>query len=181
MGHQVGVVTNDQAEDLVDTQTFRSQGVSVEEIPGACFCCSFNSLTDAVERLSQSDRPDTILGEPVGSCTDLVATVVQPLKHLYGDRYVVTPLVTLLDPHRAEKILTRAPKGGFSPKAAYIYEKQLEEADVIAINKIDSLSTEERENMIQLIEEKYPGKPVLCVSARTGEGFDDLVETFVVF
>ena len=32
-------------------------------------------------------RPDLILAEPVGSCTDLVATVVQPLRDLYGQRF----------------------------------------------------------------------------------------------
>src|SRR5262245_17627515 len=43
-GLRVGVVTNDQAHDLVDTNTFRRQGLAVEEVPGACFCCRFDEL-----------------------------------------------------------------------------------------------------------------------------------------
>src|SRR5881392_833569 len=86
-GQKVGLVTNDQAQDLVDTQSLRSQGFSVEEVPGACFCCRFDDLVAKVEQLQASERPDVILAEPVGSCTDLVATVVQPLKDLYGSRF----------------------------------------------------------------------------------------------
>src|SRR5262245_12488017 len=82
-GQRVGVVTNDQADDLVDTNSLRSQGFPVEEVAGACFCCKFDDLVDKVGKLSETDRPDVILAEPVGSCTDLVATVVQPMRDLY--------------------------------------------------------------------------------------------------
>src|SRR3954463_2207111 len=83
-GRRVGLVTNDQAQNLVDTSSLRAQGFPVEEVPGACFCCRFDDLTARVAALSKSERPDVILAEPVGSCTDLVATVVQPLKDLYA-------------------------------------------------------------------------------------------------
>ncbi len=43
-GNRVGFVTNDQAQDLVDTKTFRAQGLATEEVPGACFCCRFDDL-----------------------------------------------------------------------------------------------------------------------------------------
>ncbi len=35
-GRQVGIITNDQATDLVDTHSLRSQGFNVGEVPGAC-------------------------------------------------------------------------------------------------------------------------------------------------
>ena len=38
MGQRVGLVTNDQAQDLVDTNSLRSQGFAVQEVAGACFC-----------------------------------------------------------------------------------------------------------------------------------------------
>ncbi len=78
-GLNVAIVTNDQATDLVDTNSLRSQGFNVGEVAGSCFCCNFNELTATVERLGKAARPDVVLAEPVGSCTDLVATVVRPL------------------------------------------------------------------------------------------------------
>ena len=68
-GRRVGIVTNDQAHDLVDTNAFRSQGFATQEVPGACFCCRFDELVDRVGSLEASERPDVILAEPVGSCT----------------------------------------------------------------------------------------------------------------
>src|SRR5438552_3128906 len=66
-GQKVGIVTNDQATDLVDTNSLRAQGFDVGEVPGACFCCNFNKLTETVEHLEKSARPDVVLAELVGS------------------------------------------------------------------------------------------------------------------
>src|SRR2546428_772999 len=79
-GLRVALVTNDQAQNLVDTSSLRAQGFRVAEVPGACFCCRFDELITRVQELAADERPNVILAEPVGSCTDLVATVVQPLK-----------------------------------------------------------------------------------------------------
>src|SRR3954452_2817885 len=139
-GRRVGIVTNDQAQDLVDTNSLRSQGFPVEEVAGACFCCRFDDLVGKVGRLQEGERPDVILAEPVGSCTDLVATVVQPLRDLYGERFEVAPYPVRFKPSHGLRILKGEPAGGFSPKAAYIFTKQLEEADAIVINRIDELA-----------------------------------------
>src|SRR5437667_4979688 len=93
-----------------------------------------------VDDLKQAGRPDVVLAEPVGSCTDLVATVVQPLKDLYGDRFQVAPYAVLFKPSHGLRILRDDKSAGFSPKAAYIFRKQLEEADAIAINRIDEMT-----------------------------------------
>jgi Ni2+-binding GTPase involved in maturation of urease and hydrogenase len=173
-GLRVGVITNDQADNLVDTHNFRTQGLAAAEIPGGCFCCRFDALTAAAGRLAEAERPDVLLAEPVGSCTDLVATVVQPLKRLYADRYEVAPYPVLLDPVRARKILTGERLGGFSPKVAYIFHKQLEEADALVVNKADTLSAADRDDLKALLRHHYPEKEVLFLSARTGEGLDAL-------
>ncbi len=175
-GQRIGLVTNDQAQDLVDTKSLRAQGFAVEEVPGACFCCRFDDLVSKVERLQVEERPDVIMAEPVGSCTDLVATVVQPLKDLYGDRFQVAPYPVLFKPSHGLRILRNEAGGGFSQKAAYIFRKQLEEADAIAINRIDELSQEALQELTGLVAAEYPGTPILRVSAQTGQGFQELVE-----
>jgi Ni2+-binding GTPase involved in maturation of urease and hydrogenase len=179
-GQKIGIVTNDQATDLVDTNSLRAQGFDVGEVPGACFCCNFNKLAETVQELGQAGSPDIILAEPVGSCTDLVATVVRPWQQLFGRSFDVAPYAVLLKPSHGSRILRGAgagqAKGGFSPQAAYIFTKQLEEADLIVINRIDELSAAEADELTSLLQEKYPGTPVLRMSAKTGAGFDALVE-----
>ena len=104
-GLRVGLITNDQGSDLVDSAMLRSQGYAVEEISGGCFCCRFNSLLSAARKLDESERPDVFLAEPVGSCTDLVATVSYPLRRIYGNDFRISPLSVLVDPVRAERVL----------------------------------------------------------------------------
>jgi Ni2+-binding GTPase involved in maturation of urease and hydrogenase len=175
-GKSVGIVTNDQAADLVDTHLLRSQGHLVGEVAGACFCCHFNDLIGTVENLEAAARPDYILAEPVGSCTDLVATVVQPLVQLYQGRFEVAPYGVILKPSHGLRILKPRQKSGFSPKAAYIFRKQLEEADFVLINRIDELSTSEADELAALVAAEFPDTPQLRISAKTGEGCDALVE-----
>lgn len=173
-GLRVGIVTNDQATDLVDTNTLRSQGFDVGEVAGACFCCHFNELIDTLGSLKEvkgCEPPDVILAEPVGSCTDLVATVIQPLKKLYDAEFTIAPYCVILKPSHGKRILGGG-TGGFSPKAAYILEKQLEEADAVLLNRIDDLSVAEADEIAALVSERFPNTPILRVSARTGEGFD---------
>jgi hypothetical protein len=172
-GLRVGLVTNDQAQDLVDTNSLRAQGFPVQEVPGACFCCKFDELVARAGDLQAAERPDIILAEPVGSCTDLVATVVQPLKALYGGRFHVAPYTVLFKPSHGLRIL-RNEGAGFSPKAAYIFRKQLEEADAIVVNRADELSPEAVRELKGLLSDQFPGTPVIVVSAKSGLSFDAL-------
>src|SRR5258708_7451642 len=175
-GQRVGVVTNDQAEDLADTNSLRAQGFSVEEVAGACFCCRFDDLVGKVGTLGKDERPDVILAEPVGSCTDLVATVVQPLRDLYGKQFEVAPYPVLFKPSHGLRILRNEENSGFSPKAAYIFRKQLEEADAIVINRVDELDPAALAELSGLVAKEFPGVPVLKMSAKTGQGFEALTE-----
>src|SRR3954454_4724314 len=104
-GLKVGLITNDQGSQLVDTAMLSSRGFAVEEIPGGCFCCRFNSLVEAARKLSRETRPDLFIAEPVGSCTDLVATVTYPLRRIYGNEFTIAPLSVLVDPSRASRML----------------------------------------------------------------------------
>ena len=175
-GLNVGIITNDQATDLVDTNSLRAQGFRVGEVAGACFCCNFNELMETAKNLSDDQRPDILLAEPVGSCTDLVATVIQPIKHLFDAEFVIAPYTVILKPSHGRKVLKNEKRAGFSPKAAYILKKQLEEADAILINRIDELSTEEVDELSQLLQEHHPDVPTLKISAKTGAGFEELLE-----
>jgi len=172
-GRRVGLITNDQGQELVDTAMLRSKGFATEEIPGGCFCCRFNSLVDAAERLSEATRPDVFIAEPVGSCTDLVATVTYPLRRMYGDQFRIAPLSVLLDPVRALRIFGLQAGGSFSQKVIYIYKKQLEEADFIVVSKSELLDPEQRVGLKKAIVSEFPKAEVLFASVRTGDGLEE--------
>ena len=171
-GMRVGLITNDQSVGLVDTAVLGHDQFAVEEITGGCFCCRFNSLIEASEKLSRDARPDVFIAEPVGSCTDLIAAVSFPLRKIYGNNYRVAPLSVLVDPVRAERILGIQNGNSFSPKVRYVYGKQLEEAEIIAINKCDVLSQERQDRLEAELRRAYPKAEIVRISAREGTGLE---------
>jgi Ni2+-binding GTPase involved in maturation of urease and hydrogenase len=171
-GLRCGLIANDQSTGLVDTKLLRSRGYAVEEIAGGCFCCRFDSLSEAAARLTAETRPDVFVAEPVGSCTDLVATVSYPLRRIYGDRFQVAPLSVMVDPLRAARILGLERGPSFSRKVVYVYLKQLEEADLILVNKCDRIDELRRERLRGALRERFPRAEVLACSAREGQGLE---------
>src|SRR5215472_6285655 len=169
-GTRVGLITNDQSFGLVDTALLSSKGMPVEEITGGCFCCRFQSLMDAAGKLNEVSAPEVFIAEPVGSCTDLRAAVSYPLRRFYGEDYEIAPLSVLVDPIRAGRILGLDSGKAFSEKVLYVYDKQLEEADIIVINKTDLLDSAKLEQLRSALAARYPKAQIVAISARTGEG-----------
>ena len=174
-GHRVGLITNDQGKELVDTAMLRSRGFATEEIPGGCFCCRFNSLVEAADALVRRQAPDVLIAEPVGSCTDLVATVSLPLGQIYGDRFTIAPLSVVVDPLRAERVLGLA-ESRLSEHVAYIYRKQLEEAEIIVVNKVDLIDAERLGRLRSALAAVAPQAVIHECSAREGKGLEPWFE-----
>jgi hypothetical protein len=108
--------------------------------------------------------PDVIFAEPVGSCTDLSATVLQPLNREHRAMFELAPYTVLVDPKRAEEF--RAP--GADPDQAFLFESQISEADLVAFTKCDLYTG-------------FPGlgRPARRLSARTGEGIAEWIDSLL--
>ena len=169
-GHTVGMITNDQASGLVDTSILETTAGRVVEIPGGCFCCNFQDLIAAIHSIG-TEEIDILLAEPVGSCTDLVATVINPLRTMYADEFDVAPLTVMLDPGRVRTYLDDG-AGALPEEVQYIFRMQVEEADLILLNKTDTLSDDETARLVDELERRVGRRPVLPVSAENGTGVD---------
>ncbi|MCW8129424.1 MAG: cobalamin biosynthesis protein P47K [Planctomycetota bacterium] len=169
-GKRVGIVTNDQAQNLVDTELLRREGFGVEEVAGGCFCCRFSDLLGSSKRLLESYKPDVLLCEPVGSCTDLAATVLRPMQQFLKGRLDVAPYSVLVDPQRLKQMLEQGKRSPLSDKVLYIYNKQLEEADLIVLNKVDALPAEAFEALRKRLSDAFPRANVLALSALNEQG-----------
>ena len=96
-----------------------------------------------------------------------------PLRRMYGERFHIAPYSVLVDPVRAERILGLAAGKSFSPKVVYIYRKQLEEADVIVVNKLDTLDEGRANRLTAALRGEFPQAKVVCTSARNGTGIGE--------
>lgn len=171
-GKRVGLITNDQAPELVDTAFLLQKEVTVAEVSGSCFCCNFNGLISALKQVRDDANADVIVAEPVGSCTDLSATVVQPLKENMRGELLVSPLSVMADPGRLTDILNGG-NAGLHPSAAYIFRKQLEESDIILISKTDLLSASELEKLKERVTMQYPDSEVMSISSVSKSGMEE--------
>ncbi|TDD66269.1 hypothetical protein E1262_22595 [Jiangella aurantiaca] len=174
-GHRVAVVTNDQGEQLVDTSVAALTSDDVAEVTGGCFCCRFEDLesvvTAAIER-----GADTVLAEAVGSCTDLQATVIRPLRRRYGAGLTVAPLVAVVDPLRHAGLGRSLGLSDERSDLAYLYDRQLADAEVVALNKIDAIPRLDVDQVAAGLRRRCPHALVLECSAATGEGLAALVD-----
>jgi len=127
-GLKCAAILDDQGSDLVDTAYASAQGLTSNEVTGGCFCCRFSDLMDKAHQL-RAFASDVIFIEPVGSCTDLSATILQPLKHEFANTYRLAPLTIVIDPARAVDLS--------DPNMAFLFERQCAEADLIVFNKSD--------------------------------------------
>jgi Ni2+-binding GTPase involved in maturation of urease and hydrogenase len=177
-GRQVAVVTNDQGTELVDTRLVRSRLDAVAEVTGGCFCCRFDDLMGVVNELLTSGTADTVIAEAVGSCTDLQATVIRPLRKYHGDQFSVAPLTTIVDPGRLRAFARAAARGEPESDLSYLFGKQLDEADVIAVNKTDLLDEGDLAAVITALAKQRPAATVVPYSARTGAGLAELARAW---
>src|ERR1700733_6918958 len=130
-GLRSAMVWNDQGNDLVDSRLAALSGAHSGEVTGGCFCCRLSQLIDAIDDL-RAHAPDVIFAEPVGSCTDLSATVLRPLLE-YSETYQLAPLTVLVDPLRARSMLEE----DADLDMRFLFDKQLQEADLVCFTKSD--------------------------------------------
>jgi hypothetical protein len=130
-GLRPAMIWNDQGIDLVDSQHAALSGAQSGEVTGGCFCCRLTDLLDAMTAL-RTYAPDVIFAEPVGSCTDLAATVLRPLLE-YSETYQLAPFTVLIDPGRARAMS----QPDADPEMLYLFEKQWQEADLVCFTKSD--------------------------------------------
>ena len=133
-GEAASVITNDQGTLLVDTAFLRGSHPT-REVTGGCFCCRYDQL---VELLAEAGRDGAkhVFAEAVGSCADLVATVVRPLLGSAAgpvDRVSFTAMVDA-------RLLIRLRAGEplpWSGDVAYLFREQLREAPLLVASKWD--------------------------------------------
>ncbi|MEG0377427.1 MAG: GTP-binding protein, partial [Eubacterium sp.] len=129
IGNTVGLITNDQTDYLVDTQYVQDKDLAVTELTGSCFCCNYPGFAEQVDKMRAEDF---ILAEPVGSCTDLVSTIMKPSKEGKAGELSVLPLSVVVEPARLRDFMNNNTQA-FSEGVYYIMDKQMEEADFIVL------------------------------------------------
>jgi G3E family GTPase len=166
-GDYVAVITNDQGSRLVDGLVFQQAGIPEKQVAGGCFCCNYRALEDNIGFLSHTYKPDHVFAEAVGTCTDVVATVVKPLQRSL-DKVGKVSLTTIADA-RLIWMMVKENKP-LADDISYIYYKQLEEAELVILNKADLTDRFQMMEVNEFLDRKFPGKKIIEQNSRLESG-----------
>jgi G3E family GTPase len=160
-GTTVGVITNDQGIKLVDGYFFKNLGIPERQVGNGCFCCNYNDLDKSIGELVEEHQPEVIFAESVGTCTDIVATVMKPISRYR--KVSGLSLTTVVDARLLEMIVSG--RKLFDEEVEYIFFKQIEEAGIILINKMDLIGKEGLDKIEKYLNDRHPGKKLIAQSS----------------
>ena len=160
----VAIITNDQGDVLVDTEFTKDAGFDTREILGGCFCSNFNEFVSSARTLVSSGRPDIIIAEPIGTSTNLMGSVVAPLRSLYPDEFDVAPFTVVVDCIRAADILS-GPKERSVESVDLIPAHQIREAEVIVLSKTDMIRPDAVAKIKDELKKILPGAEIIETSS----------------
>ena len=174
-GHSAIIANDLGAKNLVDADYTRTADVAINEITGDCICYVTEDLVSHIDRLA-NDGANIVISDIPGCGVGALNHVYVTLTQDYPDKYDLLPLVCLVDPIRLRMILPETADIHLPEEMRFVLNAQLAEADVIVLNKCDLIDDAEREADLAFIRAAYPDTPVMAMSARTGEGVDEVVD-----
>ena len=174
-GNKVGIIANDLGANLVDTNLTQISGCTVEEIASGCICYQMDNTIDRIRRLRDKDGADFVMSDIPGCGVGALDHVYHRLADDCADEFILSPFMVVVDPERI-RMLTEGADIHLPEELAYLLKLQLEEADLVVLNKCDLLTDEEIERDVNYLKEACPDVDVLTISALKRTGIAELAD-----
>ena len=177
---KAAIIANDLgAKNLVDVDYISEAGCKVTEIAGGCICYQTENLVDKIRRLRDVENADIVMSDIPGCGVGALDHVYHKLNSDYGREFELAPFMVIVDPERLRMIMPEKADINLPEEMMYLLSSQLQEADVIVLNKIDLLSDEEIEKYLTFLKTTCKGTPVFAISAREKKNIKEVVEYFM--
>jgi G3E family GTPase len=163
---KTAVIVNEFGEVGIDGDILRGSNVDVVELNSGCLCCTLRgSLMLAVEELRDKAQVERVIVEATGVAQpgELLETLADSSMQGGLD---IGPLVTVVDVNKFPKLLSML--GDF-------YVDQIENADIVILNKIDLVTPAQLEDATRQLREVNPDADLLFAEqgrVRPGELFE---------
>ena len=162
---KVGIIANDLGAQLVDTNLTRESGCTVEEIASGCICYQMENTVDRIRRMRDGAGAKLVMSDIPGCGVGTVEHVYKQVLRDNSDEFWLGPLTVIVDPERLRMIMPEQADINLPPELKYLLETQVEEADLVVLNKIDKLSEPELQRYLDFLGEVCE-VPVMAISAR---------------
>ena len=173
---KAAILANDLgASNIVDADFTAESEVLTTSIAGNCICYQHENLVDKLRQLV--DGGATVIFSDIPGCG------IGALDHVYlqtkekeGDEFELMPFMCVVDPERLKMLMDKGNDINLPAEMRFLLDAQMAEADVIVLNKIDTIDEAHKAKCLELISTLHPETPLFAMSAKTGEGVDAVVD-----
>lgn len=174
-GH-IGLIANDLGANLVDTNLTQTSGCTVEEIASGCICYQMDNTIDKIRRLKDRDGCVFVMSDIPGCGVGALDHTYHRLADDCADWITLSPFMVVVDPERLRMLLPEKADINLPEELVYLMKLQLEEADLVVLNKTDLLDEDEIARDVAFLEEACPDVPVMAISALEKTGIPELAD-----
>lgn len=167
---KAAMISNDLGHgvNLADNRLAQLSGCNASEMTETCICYQNENLAERIDSYF-ADGCDLVISDIPGFGVGALEHVYHGLSEKYPGVYELAPFTVLIEPDTIESL--RSSNVG---DMAYILNTQLVEADLIVLNKCDTIDETQKKEDISWLKAEYPLADCVAISALKGEGMDEL-------
>ncbi len=170
------ILANDLgAGNIVDAEFTAAAGITSLPISGGCICYQHENLVGKLHQL-EATGADVIFSDVPGCGIGAMDHVYLELEDKEKDEFDLLPFACLVDPERLRMVMPEQADIHLPEEMKFLLDAQMAEADIIVLNKIDTISQAEITGITDFIKSIYPAKPVMAMSAMRGTGVTEVVD-----
>lgn len=154
---------------------FGDSGAPYARVTGGCFCCNYTQLNSEIELLKKKSDQSALFADYGGTCTNLISTLLKPLRDYKGAEIEAANFSTFID----AKLLflhLRGMRVPLSLESKYSWDKHLEEAEILIINKTDLLSADDLADLKRLAKDTLSSKQILFQNSLNSDSIRKWIE-----
>lgn len=172
---KAAMISNDLGHgvSLADDRFARLSGCSASQITDDCICYVNEQLADRLNAY-YDDGFELVVSDIPGFGVGALEHVYHGLTEKFPGQFELAPFTVLVEPKTIDLL-----RNGHGGDQEYLYNTQLVEADLIVLNKCDLLDDAQREADAAWLKEHYPLASVIAISAREGEGLEELSQALI--
>jgi G3E family GTPase len=151
---KVAVMMNELGNISIDSDAVE-EDVALKELLGGCICCSIQDKLEAqLQSLLMNEKPEVIYIETTGAAhpVEVLDAVLSPY---FANSFVIKGVITIVD---GKRWLSRQ---SLSPQLQQLLLEQVKHADMIIVNKADTMTDSEASKLTYEIQGLNPN--AVCI------------------